>query len=328
MSKIGKWTKRIMAGLLILILFLTALTYAAGAFAKRQLARENFPPGQLTNVGEYNMHIYCTGEGSPTVILEAGLNDFFVSWSKVQPEIARVTRVCSYDRAGLGWSEASPYPRTSAVMAEELHTLLTNTGIEGPYILVGHSFGGIVLRHFFHQHPNEVMGIVLVDSAHEDQLARLPFIKDSADAFVSQFRRLSAISSFGLMALSPATIPNRGFPQATYKQYQAVLATTDYFDNAIAESTTFYSGTSSMKPSDMGDLPLIVLSHGLADTTSGVHSAQQNQFEQEWSKMQAELTGLSSNSKQVIAEKSGHYIQLDQPELVIGSFFELVQASR
>lgn len=328
MNNIWKWTKRIMAGLLILILVLTVFTYTAGAFAKRQLARQNLPPGQLTNVGEYNMHIYCTGEGNPTVILEAGLNDFFVTWSKIQPEVAKVTRVCSYDRAGLGWSESSLYPRTSDVMVEELHTLLRNTGIEGPYILVGHSFGGIVMRRFVQQYPDEVAGMVLVDSAHEEQLARLPFIKDAADAFVSQFRTLSTISSFGLMALSPTTIPNRGFPEEAYRQYQAVLATSDYFDGAIAESTEFYSGTSSMKPAEMDDLPLIVLSHGLADITSGVDSAQQSQFEQEWSKMQVELAGLSSNGKQVIAEKSGHYIQFDQPELVVQSIIDLVEANR
>lgn len=324
MKNIWNWTKRIMAGLLILTLILTAFTYAAGVLAKRQLARENLPPGQLTNVGEYNMHIYCTGEGSPTVILEAGLNDFFVTWSTVQLEVANVTRVCSYDRAGLGWSEASPHARTSDVMAKELHSLLRNTGIEGPYILVGHSFGGIVARQFVQQYPEEVAGMLLVDSAHEEQLARLPFIKDSADAFVSQFRTLSMISSFGLMALSPATIPNRGFPEEAYRQYQAVLATTDYFDSAIAESTAFYSGASTLKIAEMGDLPLIVLTHGLTDTTSGVDSAQQSLFEQEWSKMQSELAGLSSNSKQVIAEKSGHYIQFDQPELVIESIIELV----
>jgi pimeloyl-ACP methyl ester carboxylesterase len=212
-------------------------------------------------------------------------------------------------------------------MAEELHTLLRNTGIEGPYILVGHSFGGIVVRHFLQQYPGEVAGMVLVDSAHEEQLSRLPFLKDSVDALISQFRVLSVMSSFGLMALSPGTIPNRGFPEDGYKQYQAVLAITDYFASAIAESTTFYAGVSSVKSAEMGDLPLLILSHGLPDTTSGVDSAQQSQFEREWSKMQIELTGLSSNGKQVIAEKSGHYIQLDQPELVVGSIIELVQVS-
>jgi len=328
MNKIWKWSKRIMSGLLILVFVLTTLTYAAGAFAKGQLARENLPPGQSTNVGDYHMHIYCTGEGSPTVILEAGLNDFFVSWSKVQPDVAKVTRACSYDRAGLGWSDASPEARTSDVMVDELHTLLQNTGLEGPYILVGHSFGGINMRLFAHQYPDEVAGMVLVDSAHEQQAERLPFLKDSVDKFTDQFRTLSMLSSFGLMALSPSTIPNRGFPEDAYQQYQAVLATTNYFDSAIAESKEFYSGTSVAEVFGLGDLPLIVVSHGLPDITSGVDSAEQDLFEEEWTRMQLELVGLSSNSKHVVAEKSGHYIQFDQPELVIESILELVQAGQ
>jgi pimeloyl-ACP methyl ester carboxylesterase len=328
MNNIWKWMKRIMTGLLILTLLLTAFTYATGVFMKRQLARENLPPGQLTNVGDYSMHIYCTGAGSPAVILEAGLNDFFVSWSKIQPEVAKATRVCSYDRAGLGWSEASPYPRTSEVMVQELHTLLRNTGIEGPYTLVGHSFGGINVRLFAQQYRDEVAGMVLVDSAHEQQAERLPFLRGSADTFLRQFRTFSVMSSFGLMALSPATIPNRGFPEEAYKQYQAVLATTNYFKGAIAESTVFYSGSTTLEIAALSDLPLIVLSHGISDSTSGLDNADQSQFEQEWSKMQVELTDLSSNSKQIIALKSGHYIQLDQPEMVIESILELVQANR
>lgn len=327
MNNLWKWIKRIMAGLLILVLILTALTYAAGVFAKRQLARENLMPGQLTYVGEYDMHIYCTGEGSPTVILEAGLNDFFISWSKVQPEVAKVTRVCSYDRAGLGWSEAGPYPRTSDIMAQELHMLLRNTGIEGPYILVGHSFGGIVMRQFAQQYPEQVIGMVLVDSAHEQQVRRLPFLKDTVNEFVSQFRTLSAMSSFGLMALSPATIPTRGFPEQAYRQYQTVLATTDYFNGAIAESTAFYASALDA-PETLGELPLIVLSHGLPDQTSGITNEQQNQFEQEWMAMQKELVNLSSKGKQVIADKSGHYIQLDQPELVIESILAIAEISQ
>lgn len=261
------------------------------------------------------------------MILEAGLNDFYVTWAKVQPEIAKSTRVCSYDRAGLGWSQPSPNPRTSDVMAKELYTLLRNTGIEGPYILVGHSFGGIVVRRFAQHHRDQVTGMVLVDSAHEEQTSRLPFLKNSADELVAQFRTLSLLSSSGLMALSPQTIPNRGFPENAYRQYQAILATTDYFNGATAETTAFYSGSPQSKPESLGDLPLVVLRHGLPEAT-GDSSTQQFNYEQEWTEMQNELADLSSNAKQVVAERSGHYIQLDQPELVIASILELIQAGR
>ncbi len=325
MTKFWIWTKRLMLGLLSLILVLATLVYALGASARAKLMRENPPPGQLVDVGGYRMHLYCTGEGDSTVILDAGLNDFFVSWAKVQPEIAKAARVCSYDRAGLGWSEAGPYPRTNELMAEELHALLTNAGVKSPYILVGHSFGGITMRVFALMYPDEVTGMVLVDSAHENQIARLPFLQDATEQLVSQFRTLSFLSTSGLMALSPATIPNRGFPDEAYQQYQAVLATTDYFENAIAESTSFYFAASSSKPSNLGDVSLIVLSHGLTDMTSGVGSEYQEAFEHEWSKMQLELVGLSSNSRQVIAGQSGHYIQLDQPELVVEAVLELLK---
>lgn len=155
---------------------------------------------------------------------------------------------------------------------------------------------------------------------------RLPFLRDTVDEFINQFHTLSTMSSFGMLALSLATIPNRGFPEQAYKQYQTVLATTDYFDSAIAESTAFYANALNA-PEKMDELPTIVLSHGLPDQASGINTDQQRQFEQEWTKMQQELAKLSSKSKQVVAEKSGHYIQLDQPELVIDSILELVRAT-
>lgn len=328
LTTIRKWTKRIVSGLLILILVSAGLIWLAGAGAKSRLTEQNPPPGRLVDAGGFKMHIYCTGEGSPVVILESGLTDFYVSWAKVQPGISQLTRVCSYDRAGLGWSEQSPDPRTSEEMIAELHALLANAGIAGPYVLVGHSFGGINVRLFARRYPREVVGMVLVDSAHEGQVARLPFVAGATDQFASQFRTLSAMSSFGLVALMPASIPNRGFPDEAYRQYQAVLATTDYFEGAIAESTAFYLSAPSSGLAGLGDLPLMVLSHGLPDRSLGLSEAGQVQFEQEWSKMQAELTAMSSDSRQVIAEQSAHDIQLDQPELVVEAVRELLRRVR
>jgi pimeloyl-ACP methyl ester carboxylesterase len=260
-----------------------------------------------------------------------GMNDFFVSWAKVQPEIAKTTRVCSYDRTGLGWSNGDPaHISQYGTGTWQLWNLLETAGVPGPYIMVGHSYGGINAICFDEEY--DVVGVVLVDSAQENQGERVPFLKTSADRLIDRFRRLSIMSSFGLIALSPETIPNNGLPAEAYKQYQTVLATTRYFDGAIAETQAFYSADRSddmigcgIWPEMLNDIPLIILSHGLPDLSLGLTESEQAQFEQEWAKMQTELLCLSSNSKQIIAKKSGHYIQLDQPELVIEAILELVR---
>src|SRR5919202_5511772 len=134
----GFWIWRIFLGLLVLLVALPAAgaTYQAVATA---LDRRAYPAlGQLVDVGGYRLHIHCIGEGSPTVILESGLPNFSSDWAWVQPEVAKTTRVCAYDRAGLGWSDASPRPRTTAVMADELALLLDRADIRGPYVLVAH----------------------------------------------------------------------------------------------------------------------------------------------------------------------------------------------
>jgi pimeloyl-ACP methyl ester carboxylesterase len=127
--------------------------------------------------GGYRMHIYCQGAraaGSPTVVLEAAHAEPGLTWASVQPEVAKFTRVVSYDRAGQGWSEPSPKLRTADNIVDELHTLLAWTGIEPPYVLVGHSTGGMYVRLYAHEHPDEVVGMVLVGAAHEEQFARMP----------------------------------------------------------------------------------------------------------------------------------------------------------
>ena len=121
------------------------------------------PPGQMVDVGGYRLHINCTGSGSPTVVIESGWGDSSASWGWVQPEVAKTTRICTYDRAGMGWSEASPEPRTAREFAKELHTLLAKANEPGPYVLVGHSMGGYTVRVYAHDYPEEVAGLVLID---------------------------------------------------------------------------------------------------------------------------------------------------------------------
>jgi pimeloyl-ACP methyl ester carboxylesterase len=167
------WLNR---ALRVLITIITALLFAGFLYENISETRERrfHPmPGELVDVGGYKMHIDCIGQGSPTVILDAGLGDSFVSWSKVQPRIAKFARACSYDRAGIGYSDPSPRPRTSKDFAEELHILLHNAGIPPPYLLVGHSMGGFDVRLYASLYPSEVAGMVLVDSSHPEQQKRL-----------------------------------------------------------------------------------------------------------------------------------------------------------
>ena len=156
--------------LLLALLALTGLLYQGIASAVD--ASSYPPPGRLIDVGGYRLHLSCTGTarlGSPTVILEAGYGDQSLVWSKVQPGVASFTRVCSYDRAGYGWSDAGPLPRTAGHMVRELHTLLARAGVAGPYILVGHSYGGLIMQLYDYTYPQQVAGLVLIESVHVDQ---------------------------------------------------------------------------------------------------------------------------------------------------------------
>src|SRR5688500_18438562 len=149
--------------ILALIVGLAAAGASYEAIAAGGDAKAYPPPGRLVDVGGYRLHIQCVGAGSPTVVLDAGLGGSSLDWNLVQPELGRSTRVCAYDRAGMGWSDPSPQPRTPRQIADELHTLLTNAGIAEPYVLVGHSLAGKNVRLFRIAHPDQVAGMVLVD---------------------------------------------------------------------------------------------------------------------------------------------------------------------
>src|ERR1700691_2336881 len=157
------WIRIILRSLLVLVIALAAAGFLYENISEARDRRFDPMPGRRVDVGGYQLHINCTGEGTPVVVLDSGLGDSYVSWIKVQPQVAKFTQVCSYDRAGLGYSDNSPRRRTSKVMAEELHTLLHNAGVEPPYVLVGHSMGGYNVRLFTSLYRSEVVGMVLVD---------------------------------------------------------------------------------------------------------------------------------------------------------------------
>lgn len=323
---------RIISILILVLLLLSLLTLTAGAIAKSNLAQQYPAPGQLVDVGGYKIHINCLGEssaGSPTVILETGQSDYSLIWATVQPAVAKTNRVCSYDRAGYGWSEPSPYPRTANAEVEELHTLLVNAHVQGPYVLVGHSLGGMLVRVYAHNYPDEVVGMVLVDSFHEERPIRNPEVTKLNQDAAGQLRMFAFLSSIGLMALSPQSIPNRGFPEEAYAQYQAITATTGYFETWITESLAVPESAAEARALHMtsfGSLPIIVLSAGQWDAIPSLSDAENQQLWEDFKIQQSELVALSSESKQIIAEQSSHHIQLDQPDLVVDAIQEMVEA--
>jgi pimeloyl-ACP methyl ester carboxylesterase len=177
---------------------------ALGARAKTRLKKQYPPIGQMIDIGGYRLHMHTEGTGTPTVVFDAGAGGIGLSWELIRPIIAKLTRVVVYDRAGLGWSEPSLFPRDAYTMAVELHTMLTNARIPGPYILVGHSLGGPIARQFAMKFPEEAAGLVMVDSAHEQQVKYFPEpIVKLASSMKGMMGIMKLMSKFGVFALKP-----------------------------------------------------------------------------------------------------------------------------
>src|SRR5829696_628005 len=172
--------RMLLLGLVVALLVLAVAGAIYQAIATERAERAYPPPGQMVGVGGHSLHINCLGRGSPTVVLDAGSGGFSAHWVRVQREVSGTTRVCAYDRAGMGWSEMGPDPRDAKQITSELHTLLGKAGIEGPYVLVGHSFGGMYMQTYAARYPDEVSGVALVDTSTDpDQFSQRPEAQDS-----------------------------------------------------------------------------------------------------------------------------------------------------
>ena len=326
------WAKRIVvaAVALMLVLALTGLAYQS--LSVRRDTRRYPPPGRLVDVGGYQLHIHSTGEGNPTVILDAGLGDSSVVWFGVQPEVAKLTRVCSYDRAGLGWSEASPLPHTSQEIARELHTLLANAGIPGPYVLVGHSFGGYNVRLFAHEYPQETAGIVLVDSSHEDQLSKFPpWVEQEFRTTLKQAELGRMLSPFGVVRLFFIK-PNKKYPAGLQPVDVALNSRTAFLTTVYYGGLTFLGESTAQvraKPS-LPQVPLAIVSAGYEGEKPprGVSPKDWESFRAVWRVLQADLARRCTNSVHITAAKSSHWVQLDQPALVVEAIRRVVKAAR
>jgi pimeloyl-ACP methyl ester carboxylesterase len=285
-------------------------------------AQQYRAPGILVDVNGHRMHIHCIGHGSPTVIFDAGLGDTSAAWGVVQPKVAKFTRVCSYDRVGLGWSEPRDEPRDSEHIAAELHALLVAAHEYPPFVLVGHSFGGFNQRIYAAHFPNDIVGMVLVDSSHPEQNYRFPssakldgYLRRSDLRLLEIFFGISR--AFGtcndLFRFSGAVHDWTAIAQieaALYCRVSTAITST-------AELRLFtLSGREAQRAGNLGSMPLIVLSHD-PRVGFGLPSPDAVRVEKLWEEMQEQIKGLSSNSRRIVALKSGHDVQAYRPELVV-----------
>lgn len=321
-------------GMVVALATVGAVYQIAGMMLDRQ---HNPPPGQMVDIGGHRLHLYCIGTGSPTVVLEAAAPGWSLYWSTVQPQLAKTTRVCAYDRAGLGWSERGPLPRTGQRMARELHRLLERAGIPGPYVLVGHSLGGLVVRLYQHDYPKEVVGMVLVDAGHELEMRQAEF-RMFANAGKSMLPVIRAMTMLGVSRLMASYDQ---LPQLLTGQEEKVSAEvrpmlragwlrTGYYFTLTDESDGLIETLEQVRHSgQLGNLPLVVVTaRGPIWWPDMPGQVNPTKFRNMWLDLQQDLTKLSTNSRQVFADQSGHFIQFDQPALVGETIRQLIETTR
>jgi pimeloyl-ACP methyl ester carboxylesterase len=316
------WFRWIISGLLLLVLGLSAVGFLYENIAEARDRRFNPMPGKLVDVGGRKMHVDCVGDGTPTVIFDSGLGDTYVSWSKVQPEIAKFTRACSYDRAGLGYSDPSSQARTSSVFAEELHALLRAASIPAPYVLVGHSMAGFDVRLFAAAYRSEVAGIVLVDASHPEQESRLPpDLKNLEGTELRESEFLELTMPFGIPRLFSLCDddPVARAAECNFHSAREGVAELKAFSESAHE-------TAATGP--FGNIPLVVLSHDPEKPLAEFPPALAKSVNDAWEKMQEDLSHLSTRGAQLIAKNSAHYIQIDRPEIVVDAVHGVVNQAR
>ena len=329
-----KWAVRIVVALLCL-LCVASLAGGTYEFLSERRDAHRFPmQGKLVDVGGYRLNMTCTGRGSMPVIFESGMGVPGLGWKLVQREVEKFTTACSYDRAGYGWSDPGPIPRTSLQIAKELHSLIHNAGISSPYILVGHSFGGFTVRMFHSLYPDEVAGVVLVASELEDEhtiLASHHFITPADDIRqrridVNLARFYPLLHHLGIARLFLLN-QHSGLPEELESSIYSLILKPNHIPTMLREDLSDLDSAAQVRQTGtLGTTPLIVLTTSPRDRDSDVSQKDWDVYLSEIATLQHKLTALSTQGRQLTVE-SGHDIQLEKPEAVVNAIRQVEEVA-
>jgi pimeloyl-ACP methyl ester carboxylesterase len=303
--------------------------------------RKHPPVGQLVDIGGYKLHMIDQRQSNngSVVVMDGGAGCNALDWALVQPEIVKFARVITYDRAGYGWSDASPLERTSANIVEELRTMLKNADVQGPYILIGHSFGGFNMQLFAAKYPDEVAGLILVDSSSEDAFEKYQknFIPNTSSMWAYLALTYAGISR--LMQYLPSVKAMNDLYLAKYSAsvqdiLKAQRLSTKFVVANVHEGLLLEKNCQQLQQAgkSFGDMPLTVIRAGkpmIEKPIPGVISQElMDKINKVWLEIQTDLLKKSSQSTELIAENSGHLIPYDQPEIVVDAVREMCEELR
>jgi pimeloyl-ACP methyl ester carboxylesterase len=324
-----KITERVVLSLVIVV-----AAAVAGSSGWNAIALYHFrhpPPGEMYLVEGHAMRIDCLGTGSPAIILDAGLGNDGLIWGGVQPVLARTTRVCSYDRAGFGWSDALPPPRDADHIATELHGLLTAAGINGPIVLMGHSMAGMYIRAYATHYPTEVAGLIFVDGSTPLQNRNPAFKAHYPEGSTAWLHRLvsEAQLTLGIPRLTGECSQSLPGFDAHAAQLEAEDRCHRHPGAYAAEFASFdRSGEETVHTGPYGSLPILIFSQDPAKATSDGEPAD---IAAAWNLMQEDLKKLSTRSRRIVARGSPHYVQQVRADLIereVPVFIEQIRGAR
>ncbi len=326
-NKSSRWRKGTLAAFAVLLLLIGA-GFAYEAIASRLAKEEYPPPGRLVEAGGYKLHLNKEGEGPVTIILESGSGETSLSWQDIPEKLSKHATVVSYDRGGYGWSEAATTERMGENIVSELHNALQQEGIKGPYLLVGHSLGGMYVRLFAERYKEEVSGLVLVDARPEDDERRTApiYAGESYQNSKPPSGTLIWLKRSGLLRLLQDFLLEGMVPEEDRGHFINVTATPAYFRTVDDEGRLSSLTEDAIRGQRLGDLPVRIIARNIAPdyAAAGISDEGGGQIEEIWRDGQRRMLELSTNAELIIAERSGHMVMQDEPELVMNTILDLI----